>query len=325
MRTYVRLGLVLMVAAVALLGGTETGTDVFSFVRAESDTPTPTPEWDAYVSVVKDEAPHVEASIPTAFPVAVVTRGPADTDLQLDLMGPVVCHPRWLLDPEPRIVGLYQYSGLSLEDFGATTVTFWYVVDCDAVGTWSLDIVAHVSSETVPDPDLLNNDFENHPQLTATGGDLDNDTIADGSDNCPTVPNADQTDYDGDGVGNGCDNCLSVANPDQSDSDGDGIGDACDDNDGDGILDVDDSCPNDPEDVDGFQDADGCPEPCPGGDVDGDGRVDFRDVSLVARALGSHPGQPRWNPAADLNHNGRVDLGDVLLVLRSSLDRTCRP
>jgi len=97
------------------------------------------------------------------------------------------------------------------------------------------------------------------------------------------------------------------------------------DTDVDGIPDAADACPNDPEDFDGFQDADGCPEPCPGGDVNGDGRVDFRDVNLVARAFGSQPGQPRWNQAADLNQNGRVDLGDLLFVLRSSLDRTCRP
>jgi parallel beta-helix repeat protein len=95
--------------------------------------------------------------------------------------------------------------------------------------------------------------------------------------------------------------------------------------DGDGIPDSVDSCPNEPEDFDGFQDSDGCPEPCPGGDVNGDGRVDSRDVRLVARALGSSPGQRRWNPVADLNHNGRVDLQDLLIVVRSSLDRTCRP
>jgi len=76
------------------------------------------------------------------------------------------------------------------------------------------------------------------------------------------------------------------------------------DNDGDGILDAADSCPNEQEDFD---------------------RVDFRDVSLVARALGSSPGQPRWNPAADLNHNGRVELGDLFIVVRSSLDQTCQP
>jgi Tol biopolymer transport system component len=132
-------------------------------------------------------------------------------------------------------------------------------------------------------------------------------------------------DADGDGEWDAFDNCPLAANSEQADTDGDGIGDACDDSDGDGVPDISDSCPNESEDFDVFQDGDGCPEPCPGGDVSGDGRVDFRDVRLVARALGSRPGQPRWNPAADLNHNGRVDVRDLSIVLRSSLDRTCRP
>ncbi|MBC8249615.1 MAG: thrombospondin type 3 repeat-containing protein [Anaerolineales bacterium] len=70
--------------------------------------------------------------------------------------------------------------------------------------------------------------------------DSDGDGIADSQDNCPWVPNPDQTDTDGDGVGDACDhdddndgvpdaddNCPTTYNPDQADSDGDGIGDAC--------------------------------------------------------------------------------------------------
>jgi hypothetical protein len=77
-------------------------------------------------------------------------------------------------------------------------------------------------------------------------GDGDGDGVADGVDNCPRTPNADQADDDGDGVGDACDNCRSTANPDQRDGDGDGVGDSCDncatvgnvdqlDQDGDGV------------------------------------------------------------------------------------------
>ncbi len=70
--------------------------------------------------------------------------------------------------------------------------------------------------------------------------DSDRDGVFDSGDNCPLVPNPDQTDSDGDGVGNACepdddndgvldadDNCPFTHNPDQADRDGDGIGDAC--------------------------------------------------------------------------------------------------
>jgi len=98
--------------------------------------------------------------------------------------------------------------------------------------------------------------------------DSDGDGVYDGGDNCPLVPNPDQTDSDGDGLGDACDNCPEVHNPDQADSDGDGVGDACDncptvynpsqadtdgdgmgdacdhDDDNDGVLDADDNCPH---------------------------------------------------------------------------------
>ena len=57
----------------------------------------------------------------------------------------------------------------------------------------------------------------------------DEDGVCQGDDNCPGVPNPDQTDSDGDGVGEVCDNCPAIRNFDQSDTDGDGFGDACDD------------------------------------------------------------------------------------------------
>ena len=49
---------------------------------------------------------------------------------------------------------------------------------------------------------------------------------------------------DGDGIQNSSDNCPTVPNGDQSDTDGDGTGDECDaDLDGDGVDNSDDNCP----------------------------------------------------------------------------------
>ena len=57
--------------------------------------------------------------------------------------------------------------------------------------------------------------------------DTDDDEHCGPDDNCPDVPNPDQTDTDGDGLGDACDNCPTVHNPDQEDEDEDGIGDVC--------------------------------------------------------------------------------------------------
>jgi hypothetical protein len=46
-------------------------------------------------------------------------------------------------------------------------------------------------------------------------GDLDNDGVANGSDNCRGIPNKDQRDTDSDGVGDACDNCATKFNPNQ--------------------------------------------------------------------------------------------------------------
>jgi hypothetical protein len=50
------------------------------------------------------------------------------------------------------------------------------------------------------------------------------------------------------------------------------------------------------------------------GDITGDGKVDIRDVSIVASAFGETPERPRWNPLADINKDGKIDIRDVALV-----------
>jgi endoglucanase len=53
------------------------------------------------------------------------------------------------------------------------------------------------------------------------------------------------------------------------------------------------------------------------GDVNGDGRVDLKDLALVARAFGSTPTSPNWNPAADINGDGTVNMKDIALAVRN--------
>jgi hypothetical protein len=149
--------------------------------------------------------------------------------------------------------------------------------------------------------------------LTITGvcEDLDLDDVQDGIDNCPGLPNTEQTNADGDAWGDDCDPCPEFFGPDedsdtdgfpdcadncpgdpndQSDSDGDGAGDACDpfptDPDDDGVDPGIDNCPSVPNPLQRDSDGDGVGEWCdncvgaanPGQqDDDGDGAGDACD------------------------------------------------
>jgi hypothetical protein len=61
------------------------------------------------------------------------------------------------------------------------------------------------------------------------------------------------------------------------------------------------------------------------GDLNCDGKVDGRDILILARAYGSYgpnyyypgsPPTPRWNPNADINNDDKVDGRDILIVAR---------
>jgi parallel beta-helix repeat protein len=53
------------------------------------------------------------------------------------------------------------------------------------------------------------------------------------------------------------------------------------------------------------------------GDLNHDGKVDIKDIHLVASAFGSSQGDPNWNPVADVNLDGKVDIRDVALVAKN--------
>jgi hypothetical protein len=52
------------------------------------------------------------------------------------------------------------------------------------------------------------------------------------------------------------------------------------------------------------------------GDVNGDGRVNILDISAVAKAFGSKPGDPSWNPNADVDNNETVNIIDISKVAK---------
>jgi hypothetical protein len=49
-------------------------------------------------------------------------------------------------------------------------------------------------------------------------------------------------------------------------------------------------------------------------DVNCDGQINVLDLIAVSRALGTHPGYPRWNPNADIHEDGVINVLDLITV-----------
>ena len=150
--------------------------------------------------------------------------------------------------------------------------------------------------------------------------DIDGDGVANASDNCPSVSNADQADADGDGVGNVCDNCPNWPNPTQAlptwpvpagDSDCDGFPNSVPVPQlaSEAFLGTDPShhCA-----ADNIQDNEPPPDRWPV-DFNDDQLVSGGDFLVFAPVYGGISPDPRYNARFDLNGDGRISGGDFLV------------
>jgi predicted secreted protein len=53
------------------------------------------------------------------------------------------------------------------------------------------------------------------------------------------------------------------------------------------------------------------------GDVDGNGKVEIKDILLLAKAYGTNPQSLNWNPNLDVNGDDKVDIKDILIAAKN--------
>jgi hypothetical protein len=255
----------------------EIATHTFNstFTRSDTGTSTVVPDTatcsaDNDIDVDKDDdqiigddnpaGDLIHVSIPTQRDITItITNGPvpADIDVTTSLVftgtqSPPECEVS-IVNPaggSDQILGNVSSSELTYREFGfapgeVRVVVVTYEIHCfEPVNLANaLQVVVNVNSfrpasdDPLPDANVDNNQDENLITVIADD-DHDGDTVPTPGDNCPDVPNPDQTDTDGDGIGDACD----------------------DDDDDDGIPDGSDGCPLLAEDLDGEDDLDGCPD-----------------------------------------------------------------
>ena len=134
--------------------------------------------------------------------------------------------------------------------------------------------------------------------------DTDGDGLWDPVDNCPTVPNPDQTDSDGEGLGDACDPC-----PSEVDCDGDQFSDYIELYVGTDPL---DDCPDDDTD-------DAWPL-----DVNMDTFVTVVGDALNFRGrIGAAPGDPEWWQRLDFNMDSQITVVGDALLYRGMIGESC--
>jgi hypothetical protein len=141
-----------------------------------------------------------------------------------EIAGLLVQWPRFHLKPGLRLRSRQQVvdeiASHLMQVEGGAAVELWIYLAYSRLGS------DYVPVAVVEFEDGVSGSIFQAP-LVGWAPDVDRDGVDDASDNCPSVPNADQSDPDADGRGDACDNCPTASNPGQADADADGTGDAC--------------------------------------------------------------------------------------------------